>query len=304
MFCSTIIATIGRDTLARSVNSVLTQKFSEDDFEVIVVNDTGAPLPPADWQQSPCVRIITTNKRERCVARNAGAAIAKGRYFHFLDDDDWLLPEAYQIYWELAQQYPRAAWLYGSSRLVDRQDNFLTDIHPTLKGNCFTQVMAGEWITLGASFIKSEDFMAIGGFHPLVLVTQDIDLCRRIAFRGDLAGSAEVVACFRMGIGGGSSTNYDRASRYSRWAREQILNESGVWQRMRDSATSSYWYGRIVRAYLTSAVWNVQHRHGFTAASRALYGLGSMVTAKSHLFSSRFWRAIASKHESESFERA
>ena len=99
MFSSTIIPTISRPTLSRAVCSVLSQDFTSADFEVIVVNDSGQPLPDAAWQYSERVRIIETNRRERCVARNTGAAIARGNYLHFLDDDDWLLPDALEAFW-------------------------------------------------------------------------------------------------------------------------------------------------------------------------------------------------------------
>ena len=101
MFCSTVIPTIGRSTLSRAVCSVLQQSFTADEFEVIVVNDSGSPLPDADWQHSDHVRVLHTNRRERSVARNTGAAIAEGRYLHFLDDDDWLLPGALKTFWDL-----------------------------------------------------------------------------------------------------------------------------------------------------------------------------------------------------------
>ena len=97
MFCTSIIPTVGRKTLQRAVQSVLDQNFSADEFEVIVVNDSGSPLPFADWQSSPLVRVIHTDHQERCVARNTAAALAKGTYLHFLDDDDWMLPGALKI---------------------------------------------------------------------------------------------------------------------------------------------------------------------------------------------------------------
>src|SRR6185503_20285902 len=102
MFCSTVIATIGRPTLKGAVTSLLEQAFTVDDFEIIVVNDSGRPLPDEAWQASPKVKIIETNRRERSVARNTGAALATGRYLHFLDDDDWLFPNALQTFWNLS----------------------------------------------------------------------------------------------------------------------------------------------------------------------------------------------------------
>lgn len=301
MFCSTIVPTIGRATLSRAVDSVLTQAFDSEDFEVIVVNDSGRPLPEAEWQRSSQVRILDTNRRERCVARNTGAAVARGRYLHFLDDDDWMLPGAFHSLWELSLTTD-AAWLYGSSQLVDREGRPLLQLRHDVRGNCFVQVMAGEWVPLQSSLIRADAFFAIGGFAPLVTGREDIDLCRRIALRGDLVGTEAVVACIGMGAEG-SSTDHDRASRYARRAREPILDEPGAFRRLRTSADSGVWWGRVARVYLTSAIWNLQHRKGFTAASRAAIGLAACALASRHLLTSDFWRAVARPYFSETFSR-
>ena len=52
MLISTVIPTIGRSSLSVSIQSVLDQGLRPNDFEIIVVNDTGKPLSQADWQKS------------------------------------------------------------------------------------------------------------------------------------------------------------------------------------------------------------------------------------------------------------
>jgi glycosyltransferase involved in cell wall biosynthesis len=301
MFCSTVIPTIGRLSLSRAVQSVLEQEFTAADCEVIVVNESGQPLPAAPWQHSQRVQVIRTNHRGRSVARNTGAAIARGEFLHFLDDDDWLLPGALESFWELASA-SEAVLLYGSSLLVDRKGTPLVQLISDLSGNCFIQVIAGEWIPMGAYLVDTEMFFARGGFNPLMPASEDVDLCRRIALRGPFAGTSAVVVC--VGVGQeDSSTDYGRLAAYSRWAREAILNEPSAFARMRDSAHSSYWHGRIVRAYLTSGGWNLQHKRLFTAASRAVFSLSSLALAGRHLFSADFWRAAAKPHQSFAFSR-
>ena len=54
MQCSTVIPTIGRDSLERTVRSALDQDI--DDHEVIVVNDSGHPLGPGAWTDDGRVR--------------------------------------------------------------------------------------------------------------------------------------------------------------------------------------------------------------------------------------------------------
>lgn len=297
---TTIIPTIGRPTLKRAVESVLAQGLLSSAVEVIVVNDSGVPLPEADWQTSERVQIITTNRRERSVARNIGAAVAKGQYLHFLDDDDWLFADVYQHLRELSQSSP-AKWLYGMTQLMDRQNNPLIQLRHGLQGNCFVQVMAGEWIPLQSSWIERKTFMRIGGFNPLLTGPEDIDLLRRVLLEEELAETPNLISHVIMG-GEGSTTDYDRHPQASRWARDNILDTSNVFRRMRSSAVDPSWRGRMMRVYLTSVIWNLQKRRLFTVLSRAFLSVASILTAGSGMFSKDFWRAVARPYSSETFE--
>lgn len=295
MFSSTIIPTIARSTLTRAVNSVLEQSFTEDDFEIIVVNDSGQPLPFADWQQSPRVRLIETQRRERSVARNTGAAIARGRYLHFLDDDDWLLPGALEAFWKLAQTSD-AAWLYGGWLVVDEDRNVLAEVHYGASGNILAQIMVPrQWLMLQASLIKSEAFFAVGGFHPLLLATQDSHLCRKIALERNFGETSATVACLLRGSGWNTTTDYRRGGDLYRWQTNMILDEPGVFARIHASAPRGFWRGRIVRIYLSSMLWNFKRRRLLVAASRMFFGIASLVTAAGCWLSKDFWRGVAVK---------
>jgi hypothetical protein len=306
MFCSTIIPTVGRPTLTRAVESVLAQSLPADTFELIVVNDSGQPLPEADWQTDERVRIIQTQQRERSVARNTGAAAANGRFLHFLDDDDWLAPDALDHLYQLAQERP-SAWLYGSTQLVDRSGRALIQLHHRLNGNICLPTLAGEWIPLQASLIDSMVFFEEGGFNPLLSGPEDIDLLRRIALHHDIVGIEAIVAHMEWGSAG-STTDYDRHPTQSRWAREAILDEAGVFGRLVQSTclqtdNRAAWYGRIPRIYLTSAVWNGQQRRIWTASSRFLFGLTALLKAGKYPFSATFWRSFSRAYASPTFAR-
>lgn len=301
MFSSTIIPTVGRVTLARAVNSVLSQPFDKADFEVIVVNDSGAPLPWQDWQSSDRVQVIQTNRHERSVARNVGAAIARGKYLHFLDDDDWLFPDAFRHFWQLAQN-KQEAWLYGGSQLVKRSGSNLIELHHEIEGNCFLQAMAGEWIPLQSSFIKADIFHRLGGFSPLIAGPEDIDLLRRICLYGDVAGMSSLIASIERGDAD-STTNYKQHPVLSRLAREQILDEPLAFHRMKESATSGYWLGRMSRIYFTSAIWNLQHRRLAMAASRLVSGMEVILLSHIRICSVAFWNALLKPYQSPTFAR-
>jgi glycosyltransferase involved in cell wall biosynthesis len=293
MFSSTIIPTVGRHSLARAVDSVLEQDCRGEQWEVIVVNDSGEPLPPASWQADPRVRILHTNRRERSVARNAGAAVARGRYLHFLDDDDWLLLGALESLRKLAQKAEEAAWLYGGVQFVDPQGKHLGYLNLGRSGNCFVHVMSAVWVPIQASLIKTDTFFAVGGFDPYFLANQDLDLCRRVALGGDLANVPTTVACILRGTSWGSVTDNEQGLEYNRWGRDKILSEPGALSRMRASARdSSFWHGRVFHAYVSSMLLRLRRKDLLSAASRTVFATLSLVLAGRHAFLPDFWRAV------------
>ncbi len=301
MFCSIIIPTIGRKTLDRAVRSGLNQSLKEADFELIVVNDSGKPLPANDWQSAANITILNANQRERSVARNVGAAIAKGEYLLFLDDDDWLEIDALKHFWAFCR-HSTAAWIYGVSRLVDREGQFLLNLRHQLSGNCFIQTLAGEWIPLQASIIQTDAFFKESGFNPTLAGPEDIDLLRRISLKHALAEIPEIVVNLSRGDAG-SVTDYADSLIQGRKAREKILSTDSAFQRMKRSATSPYWQGRIVRAYLTSMAWNLRRRRITTALSRFANAIQGFAVSGAALLNRQFWRAIRQPYASQTFAR-
>jgi glycosyltransferase involved in cell wall biosynthesis len=271
-FCSVIIPTIGRSTLARAVSSVLDQAIDPAEVEVVIVNDSGSPLADTSWMVEGRARVLTTNRRERSVARNAGAAVARGRYLCFLDDDDWLLPGALQHFRALAHDSAQAAWLYGGIRVIDGAGRTLGEANSGLRGNCLAQVLGGAWVPLQASLIRADLFFELGGFDPFICGTEDLDLCRRVALIGEFANTPALVACLFRGTTWQTSTDYGRAAEDTRRSRDGILDEPNAFARVVKSATaasdSAYWFGRLSRAYFSTVRFNWQERRFSTAAGR------------------------------------
>lgn len=290
IFCSTIIPTIGRSTLSRAVCSILDQGFNHAGFEVIVVNDSGASLPEADWQFSNQVRIINTNHRERSVARNTGAAVAQGKYLHFLDDDDILLPGAFDAFWLHSQEY-KADWILGGWRTVDNEGNLVEEFNPPLNGNIFALLVVGEGLPFQASLVNTEKFFKAGAFDPTIVGVEDRDLGRRIALIGEIAHVGTITAEIRIGQQG-STTNWAILAEDDRWGREKALNASNAFHRLHKSASSSYWRGRVTRAYFASTVWNVRRKNWLIALSRLL---ASVSFSGVSIFHKDYWQGLGTK---------
>jgi glycosyltransferase involved in cell wall biosynthesis len=293
-FSSTIIATVGRSTLARAVESVLSQNDLAEKMEVIVVNDSGSPLVKEQWQRSDYVTVLNTMKRERCVARNAGAAIARGRYVHFLDDDDYMLPGAFKTLYEIACT-SEAHLIYGLTKFTDGNQKPTWEFHLGAIGDTFIQVMAGSWLPLQASLIKIESFFKTGGFDQRLVGLEQKDLTRRVARLGAFASTSEPVACVIQDWKS-STSDHTLSKTYSVWSRDNILSESGSFGRMLSSATTPYWRGKMVRAYLTCVVWQMRKRNPIEVFRRAYCAVAGLALSFFSLFSRDFWNALL--HES------
>lgn len=294
MFCTTIIPTIGRDTLQRAVCSVLEQQFSAEPFEVIVVNDSAEPLNPESWQCDPRVTIIETNRRRVAIARNSGAALAKGRFVHFLDDDDWLLPDAYQLVWDAEQQHPNSVAFYGGYRVQDATVGIITEQNLGISGNCFAQIVGGVWLPTMITFVKNDLFHAVGSFNPRFdLNSEDIDLWGRVAAQGEFTNIPENLSILWRESGGGSASHrVNAAPEYNRRARDAALSAPGAFKRLRTSVRTPYWNGRVLRAYVTTAIWRLRRREYIHVLGRAVLVVAWLIVSIKSLISAEFWHAL------------
>jgi len=206
------------------------------------------------------------------------------------------LPGALSAFWELAQEAPQAAWLHGAVCVVGEHGRVLAERNSQVQGSCLAQIMGGAWVPIQSSIIRATDFFAAGGYNPLIRVTQDQDLCRRIAARGTLANTPSVVACLFRGDDWQTSTDYRRAAEDTRRSRHDVVRQPGVLRKMLASAKTSYWHGRVVHVYLGLALWQWRRRRPLSSASCALQGMAALLLSSPHMFRAAFWKAMRDDH--------
>ena len=98
---SVIIPTYNAEkTIERAVDSVLRNRNDETPIEIIIIDDGSTDTTPVicdRLSQDAGIHVIHTENFGMVAARNAGLKIAKGEYIGFVDSDDWIEPDMYQI---------------------------------------------------------------------------------------------------------------------------------------------------------------------------------------------------------------
>ena len=155
--------------------------------QLVIAFDGVAP-PTPQWLAGPNVRVVETGRRSGpAVARNAGAAVARGEFLFFVDGDVHLASNAVDRVLELFAADPELIALFGAyddepsaPGTVSQFRNLLHHhTHVTHPGK------AGSfWSGCGA--IRTAAFLDVGGFDerfgtPCV---EDIELGMRIASNG------------------------------------------------------------------------------------------------------------------------
>jgi len=113
---SVIVRTVGRDTLARTLDGVVAQ--THRPIEVVLVDATGASVTAPDFKALP-MTVVRRGRLDRPRAANAGLDAAKGDAILFLDEDDQVERDHLASLLEALRTVPGARVAYSQTRLVD-----------------------------------------------------------------------------------------------------------------------------------------------------------------------------------------
>lgn len=125
--------------LNRCVDSILNQTLK--DFELILIDD-GSPDQSGNlcdnWaQKDNRVRVIHQDNKGAGAARNAGLNLAHGDYIGFVDSDDWIEPQMYEILYKaiLAYDSDISECSLISRKQWSKRDNYDVDRFPFVVKN-------------------------------------------------------------------------------------------------------------------------------------------------------------------------
>ena len=108
--------------LYKCVQSILNQTY--DKIEIILVDDgstdNSGKICDEISMRDTRIRVLHKKNGGQSSARNAGIKIANGEYITFVDNDDWLEPNMYEILIENANKYN--ADISGCATMMDYED--------------------------------------------------------------------------------------------------------------------------------------------------------------------------------------
>ncbi len=185
---SSVIPTYNRAELVqRAIDSVLAQTCPVD--EIVVVDDGSTDGTREALQARYGDRIVYHWQPNAGVsaARNAGLALARGRYIALLDSDDLWLPEKTARQAAYLDANPHIGMVVCDVAQADaggrRIDLFRRrDVIPR-DGWVLAEVLANPALAPASAMFRREVYEDVGGFDPALRTAEDLDFHLRVARR-------------------------------------------------------------------------------------------------------------------------
>ena len=114
----------------KAVDSVLEQAYRL--IEIILVDDGSTDNTPqlldrmAD-ERPDIIKVIHKKNGGPGLAREAGRLIARGEFIQYLDSDDWLLPQKFELQVKALREHPECEIAYCRSKYVNEDTGEITD---------------------------------------------------------------------------------------------------------------------------------------------------------------------------------
>lgn len=220
-----------RPYLQRALDSVYAQLSPVD--EIIVVNDgsTDGGDHLARMQRDPRVRVIDQSKQGVSAARNVGINVATQPYLAFLDADDVWLPGFLKRIKEMIEGCP-GALLYGTGfatvaggreiRRYGVREEVLKHRGTGLRRwgcerpafgpvDFFKACSRGHVIHTSSMVVPRQTALEVGGFPVGVTHGEDLEFWAKLALKGTVVLSPEVLTHYHVDVPGQAVEYWDGA---------------------------------------------------------------------------------------------
>ncbi|MBF5043667.1 MULTISPECIES: glycosyltransferase [Myxococcaceae] len=216
---SVVIPTFRRpQALREALESVLAQEGVQVEVRVLDDSPEGSAREVVEAFRDARLTYV---KREvptggdPAVVRNEGWPVARGRYVHFLDDDDRVAAGAYRAMVAALDANPRAGMVFGrvdpfgnNAEVLAHQRAYFADAARRAKRA--QKVGSRRWMATNMLFrptvlvnsacmVRRECVAPLGGYRTECLVVEDVDFYLRVIRRFGFVFLDEVVVHYRTG---------------------------------------------------------------------------------------------------------
>lgn len=222
---SVIIRSVGRTTLAETLESVASQTYPR--IEVVLVNAVGRgyPAAPANCGRFPVRFVDGTAPRRRSAAANAGLLAAAGRLIVFLDDDDTFMPGHVAGLQAALQDSGRALAVYSGVEIVGADGTVARVLNLPFS---YPRLCVGNFIPIHAVLFSRSLVEAGCRFDESLDLYEDWDFWLQVASRAPFVHLDAVTARYRAGGASGVGLAPERESQ-SAWRARVHAKWSRLW---------------------------------------------------------------------------
>jgi glycosyltransferase involved in cell wall biosynthesis len=221
-----------RRYVARAVESILAQKFT--DFEFVIIDD-GSTDGSTDVlrryaARDSRVRLVSRPNTGLVLALNEGLALARGRFIARMDADDISLPDRFEHQLSAFRGNDRLMAVGGSFILIDAAGRRLTRFPQPTDNSTIQQLLVSGHCPLShpTVLMRREAVLSLGGYDPVHATAEDLDLWLRLGEIGELANVPEIVLEYRVHGASASEVAGARQRRAARYACEAAWKRRGI----------------------------------------------------------------------------
>ncbi len=201
----------GEDTIRKTIQSVLSQKFSS--LELIVINDgsTDSTVETVKSITDSRLQIFSYPNAGLAASRNRGIFHCVGEFISFIDSDDLWTDDKLEDQLKALQEYSKAAVVYSWTDYIDTQGKFLkSGRRITATGDVYKELVLWNFLENGSNpLIRSDALKAVGAFDESLVAAEDWDMWLRLAACYEFIAVPKVHILYRVSANS-MSTNFKR----------------------------------------------------------------------------------------------
>lgn len=186
--------------LPDAIDSVLSQ--NHKNIEIVVVDDGSTDCTKevvcSRYAGTGLVKYIYQRNQGLSAARNTGIANSHGKYFVFLDADDWLVENALTTNISFLQANKLAAFVSGGHIIINDHEHYREEKSEMIDGNYYTEMLRRNYIGMHAAVMYQKWVFDEFRFDTKLKASEDYDLYLHVARKYPVCHHKHTIAVYRF----------------------------------------------------------------------------------------------------------